>query len=324
MKHLILLSFLAAIAGTVCARENDAKQEVAAILARSGVRIGVDSANSRYVFIGVAERKIADPANAPDFMKEREACSCLAELRAKRDLMKARMVRVTIKDTAAVVGDGENTGIQMESLCKFIAEDKKHGSVTLCSAESWDPDSQRYQVAVAVAWSAKLEEQGALLKAAAMPNDDLTEDDPAWGKWAKSVRLESVLGSRQFKDENGNRRYVGVGAKDVDGLMGLKLKSAMRVAQMYAIRNLAFSVYSDSVSRDVAKSVLRQIQQGAITQSDAWESYESEVKRRCDSLILRGHRVYETDELRHPITGHKLYIVVYGIEPDQIPALKKQ
>lgn len=309
---IVVLAACTALAPNVFAQDGAIK-EVRAVLKRSEIKVGVDREKMRYVFIGSCDVKVTDPASDPKFHHKRSSCAKIAELRAKRDLMKARSVKVTLADSTESISDGDRSIILTKSLCKFIAEDQHTGSTVLCSAESWDDQTGQYQVAVAVAWSQKLEADGGRVQVqTADPTFD--DEDPEWERWVKSVNIESVFGSRQFKDSRGFRRYVGIGSADIDGKRGKALKDAYTVAKLTAKEHLAFALYSESESRDVAKTVLAQIQTGAIEETDAWERFESEVIRRCKGKVLRADMVYDSDELKNPITGRPMFVTVYGVK----------
>ena len=291
-----------------------AVEEVRSTLARSGIRPGIDSRRGRYVFIGSCEREASDPALDGNFMSLRNDCAKIAELSARRNLIKARSVTVAAKDSGGMAADGDVTVRYMKSVFKAMAADEESGSFVLTSAESWN--GKTYQVAVAVGWSKKAEEKGVLMQAAKLPSGDSVEDDEGWRQWAESVNMASVIGSRQFLDKRGNSRYVGVGLADIHGKRGVELKKALRRAQMSAKENLAFAVYSKTISKDVAVSVLTEMEAGNLREEAAWETFVSRVMRQCKGRIVRGHEVYSSDEVVHPITGRRMYVSVYGIYPD--------
>ena len=309
---IVAFAVCTALALNVFAQDG-AHKEVRAVLKRSEIKVGVDREKMRYVFIGSCEIKVTDPANDSKFHQKRSNCAKIAELRAKRDLMKARSVKVTLADSTESMSDGDRSIILTKSLCKFIAEDQHTGSTVLCSAESWDDQTGQYQVAVAVAWSEKLEADGGRLQVP-ISDPSFADEDPEWERWVKSVNIESVFGSRQFKDSRGFRRYVGIGSADIDGKKGKALKDAYTVAKLTAKEQLAFALYSESESRDVAKTILAQIQMGDVEETDAWERFESEVIRRCKGKILRADMVYDSDELKNPITGRPMFVAVYGVK----------
>ena len=154
---------------------------------------------------------------------------------------------------------------------------------------------------------------------ATLPPDNLAKDDGEWLKWVESVQIASVIGSRRFKDQLGKFRYVGVGAADIQGKSGMALKNAMRIAQMSAKENLSFAIYSEMVSCDMASSVLEDIAAGSLRIEDAWETFDKRVIRLCKGKIVRGHEVYSSAEIVHPITGRKLFVSVYGIDEAHLP-----
>lgn len=314
MKSIAIcsLAFVAMAAESLWGGAGSAVEKVRSTLARSGIRAGVDSGRGRYVFIGSCEREVGDLALDDKFMSLRNDCAKIAELSARRDLIKARSVTVSAKDSGGVASDGDVTVRHMKSVFKAMAADEESGSFVLTSAESWN--GKIYQVAVAVCWSKKAEEKGVLMQAANLPSGDSVEDDEEWRQWAESVNIASVIGSRQFLDSRGKPRYLGVGNADIHGKRGVELKKALRQAQLSAKENLAFAVYSKTVSRDVAVSVLSEIEAGNLREEDAWETFVSRVMRQCKGRIVKGREVYCSDEVICPITGREMYVSVYGID----------
>ncbi len=287
-------------------------------LMERGIETGIDTKKGRYVFVGTCERDISDPLSEKNFLLIRAECAKIAELHARSKIMQARQTTISASVSTGVQSYDHVSRRYTKSMLEAIAADRQSGATVLTSAESWD--GKRFQVAVAVGWSKKLEETGMRLQAATLPTGDSVADDGEWKKWADSVNLPMALGSRQFKDAQGRRRYVGIGMSDISGKSGAQLKEAMTLAKMAARENLAFALYSESVSHQVAASVVQEIDAGGLSEKDAWETYTSRVMRTCKGKILRGHEVYSNEAI-YPLTGSMIYISVYGIEPDQMPSL---
>ncbi len=327
MLKMILTASMVVGAGVTAqsARAAEKPYTAEAIVRKSlmdrGIEIGIDTEKERYVFVGSCERDISDPLSEKNFLLIRAECAKIAELHAKSEIMQARQTTISASVSTGVQSCGNVTRKYTASIFKAVAADRQSGATVLTSAESWD--GKRFQVAVAVGWSKKLEEAGMRLQSATLPTGDSVEDDEEWKKWADSVNLPMALGSRQFKDSQGRRRYVGIGVSDITGKSGVQLKEAMNLAKMAAKENLAFALYSESVSHRVAESIVQEIDAGDLSEEDAWETFTSRVMRTCKGKILRGHEVYCTEAI-YPLTGSTIYISVYGIEPSQVPPSHKE
>ena len=299
----------------LCAEEsqkNDARSVVKETLSRSNVKVGIDYAKKRWVFIGSSECDMEEPANDSEFLKKRRECAVRAEMEARRALVKARGEVVSAKDSARMVGVGDAAGISIASYSEILAKESLSGVLVLTTAESWDPSKKRYQVAVAVAWSEKL---AAAEKVVDVNRQAFREDggeDPEWAKWAKTQDFSKLFGTRSFKDSNGVRRFVGLGFSEIEGKSGPALRMAQRKAQMDAAQNLAAFVNFDLASKEVLASLVQSVAAGTLTESAAWEKYRSSVLAKCREIPLRAHEVYRMD-VKHPLTGHLMHVSVYGL-----------
>lgn len=293
-------------------RQENAVTAVRAILRESGTKVGIDAERKRYVFIGSCEREMDNPADDRKFLETREECALVAEIRARREMIKARRQVVSARDAARSMADESAAGISIASYYECLANEEMNGTTVLCSSESWDQTTKRYQVAVAVAWSEKL---AAADKAPALGTEDFREgggDDPEWLAWAKLMDFAKVFGTRTFKGTDGVRRFVGIGFSDIEGKTGAQLRGAYRIAQVRAQRNLAFLVRLDVVSKEILASLVQEVSSGNLTESAAWEKYESLAIAKCRGQAVRGHEVYEAD-VRHPLSGRLMHVSVCGL-----------
>lgn len=290
----------------------DARMAVAEMLARSRIGIGVDREKNRYVFVGAAERKVQDPAHDDSFMTNRNKLFALAEMEGKRQILNARKAQVRAWEGNSISEGGEGGVEETRSVFTLLSQAKMNGMTAIASAESWDASTKVYQVAVAVSWSVKLADVGIRAANKGLPTEEIHGESPEWRKWAKKVRLANVLGGRYFTGDDGVRRFVGIGAADIEGKSGLRLKMSMRLAQSHALKNLAYAVYADRVSEETAESALRIVESGKMSDSQAWETYSNMFSQKIAGKIVRGNEVYST-EVEHTITGRKMYISVYGV-----------
>lgn len=311
MRHGVIL-LLAVLAALPLFSAERARDRVRADLKKSGIRVGVSFKDKSYVFIGYH----AAETNLSTHVAMRESFYQRAVLRAKHDLLKARRTTVTAGDTVQMLDDGVQSVILTKSTCKYLSEAQLHGSSVIASAESWDADKGVYEVAVAVAWSRKLEADGLRAAGRGLPSGDEVEDSPEWEKELSKLHLAGVIGSRQFVDSQGKRRFFGVGAADIEGRRGKQLRDAVRIAELRAARNLGFALHSDAALQDTAVSVLKMMNSGGLSETEAWEEFVMRVSQRCARTIM-GHEVFSADTVVHPLTGHRLYISVYGVEPNE-------
>ncbi len=183
----------------------DACAAVKATLARSGIKVGVDLAKKRYVFIGSSECDMVDAASDQEFIRKRRNCTLCAEVDARRKLVQARQMRVNSVDAAQLFGDKSVAQISIGSYYEILAKESLSGVIVLTTAESWNPTTHRYQVAVALAWSERLaaEKKGVAVGERVFREDGGVEAE--WTNWAKAQDFARCFGTRTFKDSKGTR-----------------------------------------------------------------------------------------------------------------------
>lgn len=282
-------------------------------LLNAGLRVGYDKTSQRFVEIGSAEMIVKDPSSALLINKIRNDLGHTAELNAKRDLMLKLSLEASGRDTVSTSLENGQSTQELMAVMRSFAKAKFYGCKIISSAESWDAATGKYQVSVAVGWSAKSAARATIaLSEKNIDGESLAVNDPCLTAWLESNDLSTMVGSRSFKGEDGALRFVGLGFAKVDGLVGYKKKSEMRRASGYAIANLAYSLYVDAVAQETATRYMKQIDEGQ-GEKLSWASFVSEVKNTCKNKHLPCHEVYTTTVV-HPISGAQLFVSVYGIK----------
>lgn len=296
----------------------DSYDKVNSMLKEAGLKVGYEKGKSRIVKIGSAERIIVDPKQEPLFYKIRNDLGKIAILNAKKEVMFNLSLQTKGEDVVAVevAVDSEMNAYEsmmMKSVMEAFSELKAAGCKVLCTAESWDPESHIYSVSAAVGWSVKACAMATkTLNINNIDNASVDKDNLEWKQWFASNDVSAMLGSRDFRSLNGARRFIGIGSADCEELTGIKLKNAMRVADMQAIGNLAFSIYSDTVAKDIAKRYAEEMRTSGGSTSRAWEEFCSEIIKRCSINSLPASHMYSKMAV-NPITGKRCYLSVYGI-----------
>ena len=310
----ICLVFVCAIAAPVFAAPSagGAEELVRTRLRENGVKVGIDAASGRYVFVGLCNRVVKNPAANPKFPKIRRECAEVAELTAKRDILCAYRMRVNAKDEVTVAADGDSAQRTTTSVMEILSGEPLSGASVIASAESWDAATGLYQVAVAVAWSKKLVSAAVDAIPPSGPASP-DEDQKEWDNWLGTVDLSVALGMRQFVDSHGARRFAGIGAADAEGKTGAALNAARIVAETEAKASLALGLYGDTEMRSLAISSMRETESmdGTLT-VDAWESFTGRVRAQCRNRQIRGRTVHSV-KVAHPVTGRQMIVCVYGM-----------
>ena len=306
----VAVVLLALVSVGVCLADSEAT--VRQMLKVSGLKIGYDRKEKRIVAVGVAQRQVSSPATNPDFDKVRNELSKIAVLNAKKEVMFNLSLSASGKDLSASTTINDESARLTVSIMKLFSTMDLRGCEVLCSAESWDRPENLFQVTVAVGWSVKAADVANKVMSDSEKLDVLRlDDDEEWETWCEKNDLSTMVGCRQFMDSHGHKRYVGIGAANIEGVTGIKLKFAMRKAGLTALENLVFSLYSDNIAKDTATRYLYELETRGGSSDVSWSKFTTEVISKCKMKIM-AHEVY-SETKQYPITGGKMYISVYGV-----------
>ena len=300
MRRLILWLCLGS-ALVSAALDNAAEIAVSENLMKSGISVGAQKVKGRYVFIGSAERKIEDPRTSKDLIRVRNELARVAEMRAKAKIAAANKIEVTAHESTEMVAISESVRVTTVSITELFAAEKLPGMSVLTSAESWDPASGLYRVAVAVAASDRLMKDAV----GKCENPGLAEDEE-WEKYLAGIDLGSVLGGRQFVDSKGRRRYIGIGCA-WSGRPG-----AATLAKMQAKANLAFALTGDVVCRDILKQRMDEFAGKEVNDADAMEELTTLISQKASRVPLPASEVHFDASVVHPVSGRRMCVSVYG------------
>ncbi|MCQ2390408.1 MAG: hypothetical protein MJ240_03190 [Kiritimatiellae bacterium] len=310
-RHLFLF-LVFALSSWACLA--DAESSVTEQLKNAGLDVGYDEAKQRFVVIGTAERKLPDLSRGL-FDKARNDLGKIAALNARRELMYMLDINIKAKDTIKATVKAGMTVNEIRSVIEHFSKVKLSGCKVLCTAESYDKSSGNYQVALAIGWSQKV-----FIDAEKTSKGEWrsVDDDDRYEAWCKRNDLSGMIGSRDFTDTDGLRRYVGIGVVDVDGLKGKPLAMAMRKAAAKAKENLIFSLSVDTAAHDAAQRMVRETSYGVTESRQLWEKFESMVfASYSGAFVNRNQREVYSTIGTNPLTGRKMQVSVYGVTASQ-------
>ncbi len=209
------------------------------------------------------------------------------------------------------------------SASKVTAKLRFFGCTTVAQAESWDPATKNYQVAVGVIWSRKLNDKslaafegnlGVKGKPGSMSFDDwydaqLTEKLDAQGR--PYIPLGAMVGSRLFTDNEGHTYFVGIGASKVPD-MPVKDRGSRVMAVENARLAAMFALMGDGVAVRTASR--------SDTEYNDNTSHLAEQVNDAIKLIIKETHVEGMDEgtietVINPLSGQKIYVSVLTINP---------
>ena len=223
-----------------------------------------------------------------------EATAKLAEIEKKASSM---------KDSVA------NT---MTSSVETLAHGSVIGATVIATTESWDKENEEYQVASVVVWSPKLK-----ASAEAMLTGQVESLKPKAGRtlsaWLKKQDLGSLIGPRQLIDETGSRWFIGVYAEEYTGSSARK-RSAKGRAEIYAKKEAAMAIFADLETRKSAMTAVqtRNVDLNTST-TDIAKSFGESTSQSIEKMNISGGSTIMRREVTHPLTGTKMYAVVFAV-----------
>jgi len=239
--------------------------------------------------------------------KKVDAETAKAEAAALKEKAKTLYAEYKALEAAAKKFPQEPT-LATDSVATMLSKMPLLGATVLTQAESWDPGDKQYCVAVAVVWSPKLQACAAKIG---------TGDFTATGKpgkfskldWVKAQDWRSMIGTRRFTDNTGHNYFIGIGA--VDPGVGVQANAKRMLAETLARKNVAMALIGDLVTqREVKQNLKVYADQSLETKQKIVDAISSKV-----DLHLKGCMSLVKKEVRHPITGRKIYVSAYYIDP---------
>jgi len=181
------------------------------------------------------------------------------------------------------------------------------GASVLLQSESWI--GKKYQVAVAVVWSPKLQANALrFIKGEIAPSAKKGTYDP--DEWAEQQYLPCMLGSRRITDKDGNCVFIGIGAEDISGPTS-KVKAKKRLAEVDAVQSIVRALYADIDAYTEANRMLKEYEKVNVNKEKLTDIVNGKHK-----MALKGCLPLTSIECEHPISGRQTYVTVYYVDPD--------
>lgn len=203
---------------------------------------------------------------------------------------------------------------RQESAVESMAKMPLYGSSVIMQTESWNKRTGKYEVAVLLCWSYAMERSaraivtGEEYKVKASPSAKSVQD------WLEGQNPAAMVGPRQYIDKDGNRWFLGITARPYDEeLSSSERRKNKGIAEMFAQQMAAFCIWADVESYKMAKQALESRGNAKVQRDVVAESYAEKLTQSFKNRKVRGMQRLFSDELKHPITGNAIYVVVYGI-----------
>ena len=266
--------------------------------------------NDRFTsFLDAVIKKIDssyDPAAIASSKKiDAEAAKVEAAALKEKAMQLAAEYKTLVEAAAALPKDPT---IETASTATLLSKMPLLGSSVITQAESWDPETKNYTIAVAVVWSPKLQENARKMA---------TGDFSALGKpgklsraeWVKAQDWSCMVGARRFTDEKGNNLFVGISA--VDAGVGARANAKKMIAETMARKNVAMSLIGDlETFREASQNLKVYADDSAATSQKLADTIGAKL-----NLTLSGCMALAKKEVKHPVTGKKIYVAAFYIDP---------
>lgn len=167
----------------------------------------------------------------------------------------------------------------------------------------------KMQVAIALKWSLKLEEETIRF----FTHPQAIEDD-VLEQWAAKQDLVSLVGPYFWSEEQGRACFLGIGVAEIKGEGRSSVKAAMRLTNIRARRYVAYCFLENLFGEEVAikKSIRKTVGQEGVAQVES--DYAYEIRKKAQGLVLPGMmQVYSSMDARSPFTGKRMCVCVYAL-----------
>ncbi len=258
-----------------------------------------------------------DETYSPDDIKDEKT---KRYLKAKEKYEKARQEhKVLQKKLDAAMGSIRK---ELTSEVEIFAKMPLFGAVTIAQFESWNEDNDQYKVAMVVIWSKKMNEiVRAMIKGEKLqvPPGPVSLTD-----WLHGQNWCSSLGGRRFRDEQGKVWFIGISAVDV-GYNSADEEDARNEAELFAMQEVAMSIFSNVVSHKIAKRKGQVKSAGVENKTIAGSSSSRMVREDIKDRPIQGLNNLYSQKCTHPISQRELYVSIYGMSQDSaIGAMRMQ
>lgn len=291
------------------------RQELAETLAKyneaDAKSVSEVTLNDRFnSFLDAVIKKI-DTSYSPEAIAAKKKISADAA-KAEADALKEKVQTLSaeykkLEEAAAALP--KDPAMESASTAQVMSKMPLLGSSILTMAESWNKDTQEYQVACAVVWSPKLQQCATKM---------LTGDFSGTGKpgkytkeaWVKAQDWRWMIGTRRFTDDKGRNLFVGISSVELSGSM-VAQNGKKKIADTMARKNVAMSLLSDMATFTEASQNMK-------IYADDSKSAAQSLSENTTSKVnanLKGCMRLTSQTVTNPISGKKMYVSAYYIDP---------
>ena len=302
---------VAAAREAVIAKRAELAETLAKYNAADAKSVSEVTLNDRFnSFLDAVIKKI-DSSYSPEAIaakKKISADAAKAEAAALKEKVQALSAEYK-KLEAAAAALPKDPAMESASTAKVMSKMPLLGSSILTMAESWNKDTQEYQVACAIVWSPKLQ---------ACATKMLTGDFSGTGKpgmyskdaWVKAQDWRWMIGTRRFTDDKGRNLFVGIYSVELSGSI-VAQNGKKKLADQFARKNVAMSLLSDMATFTEASQNMK-------IYADDSKSAAQKLSENTTSKVnvnLQGCMRLTSRTVTNPISGKKMYVSAFYLDP---------
>ena len=215
---------------------------------------------------------------------------------------------------------GKEVGKQT-SMVKAMSAMPLFGATVMLQTESWDKSNGDYQVSVMMVWSNTLERAS---RAIVTGEPFAVKPKPSAGtvqQWLKKQDLAMMVGPRTFIDQNGQRWFLGIAAESQNPKLHARIRQQnQQRARLFAMQEAVYSVSADVKAQEAAADAMSTREAGENDFNEVTASSFAQNLSQKAKMMIRGGQVLYRKTVTHPVTNDKIYVVVYGYNPNSVKA----
>ena len=231
--------------------------------------------------------------------------------KAKNRYKEAALIMKEVEEEAASI-QGTVT-LESRSMVETLAKAPLLGAIVLVQAESWNEEEEKYEIATLMVWSPKLEQAAKAIitgeQVSLKPKNAISVS-----KWLKTQDVATLIGPRQYIDEKGERWFIGAYSMSIEGSSSLVRKNK-GIADLMARKEAVMALYADIETQKQAEIVM-QTKSADLSGKDNTEvatSFAETTRQSIKNRQVNGLSKLFSKKVIHPISGHKIYVIAYGI-----------
>lgn len=309
MKSIIAILVVVSCVGHArCADSDSALKEVRDRLTELGLVEEFNPTTEEIVGVGSASGS-ADGSDCGAGGWLEQSINLFTVARAKAAMEVSKVLSINLS-AGRVLDQSSRPGARYKALARVVKV-RTEGRPIGCKmiAQSVKNQGGKIQVAVALKWSLKTEEETvrSFIEPPSIDDDELEN-------WAEKNDLISKVGPYFWSDDKGRVCFMGIGVGEIKGDDPKSVKTGMRLANIRARRYLAQCFLEALSAEEIMQKVTFKKSSDGNAIKASKSSYTVDINTRVKGLMMPGgEEIYCNSKCVSPITGKRLSVCVYAM-----------